>query len=161
MNHLKLASRLAPLLCAAVLAGCGGGDDDPTTVTLTSFTLSATTLTPSSSGPVTLRASFNATSQTTTNNNTKVTLSLYVIPASAPADSVGAIHRVAIFDCPLFSFLCASVECAFSSDRLFGCGVPPGLTLQPGNYTAVGRACVKNNANLEICAEQRVPLTVN
>lgn len=156
----RRASRIAIALSVVVLLGCGGDEEDPTTVTLNTFSLSVATLAPSSSGSVPVRASFNATSQTTTTSNTRVTLSLHVIPATASADSISATNRVALFDCPLLSPLCANVDCIFSADRLFGCGALPGLTLQAGNYNAVGRACVKNNANVEICAQKSFALTV-
>ncbi len=164
MIRRTLAARIARhclVLATVVLVSCGGGDEDETSITLNRFLWSTTTLTPPGSGTVPVRIDFGASSQTYADNNTQVTLSAYLVPTASTASSIGPTNRLALLTCPRVSFLCGSRDCTFASNRLLQCGSEPGLLLQPGGYTAVGRACLTNKSNVEVCAEARVPLTVN
>jgi hypothetical protein len=147
------------VVSASVLASCGGGDNDETAVTSSSFELSSTTLTPPQAGTTSLSMTFGATYQTDPSKQ-QVTFSAYVIPSTAASTTASASNRVAELACFAGNALCPFRICTFSSTRALNCGGAP-LTLAAGSYSVIGRACVKNLANNDICDEKRIALTVN
>lgn len=169
MTYLAIRARLgrsasvctAALALAAITSACGGDDEpaDETSATITAFTMSAAKLTPPASGSARLDTSISGTFDIAPGKN--ITVSAHAIPASAPATALGTANRFMAQTCSYgLASLCGFSACTFSSGRALSCSSGSSVTLQPGSYIMVGRMCVQNLSNADVCDEERLNVVV-
>ncbi len=143
----------------AFLAGCAGDDDD-TSVDVSGISLTPAVLSAPASGTTTLSIGYNAKSMTYPGTTNTAAISAFLLSASAAPGSASSANQIVSSSCGLASLFC-SASCTFSSERVLSCGGPVDVTLSRGSYSILGRVCVKNQSNGDVCGEKIATLTVN
>lgn len=88
-------------------------------------------------------------------------MSAYVIPVAAASSTVTTANQFLDGSCGVTALFCGGFDCTFSATRALTCGGGPSVTLAAGSYSVIGRICVPNNSDKDVCDEMRIPLTVN
>jgi hypothetical protein len=150
------------IACALALASCGGDNEDPdgTEANISSFTASTESLTTPAAGAAAVPYSVSIPGSVKAKAGSSPILYLHIIPGDAPNTVLSLSNLLESRTCGA-TFSCDTrFTCTLSSSRVLSCGGRPGLTLNTGLYGVVGRLCVKNSRDDEVCDKRSVPLTI-
>lgn len=149
LMHCALASML---LSSSVYS-----DTNAPSANLRSFSLSVPSV--SASAASTLNAQWEAS---TTNSPAGYFVSAHAIPALSSNQMPTDANRFLQYNCPSAGFTCGVPQvksCNFNKKRL-SCSFHTGVTLVPGNYSIIARACVFDVSRNSVCSTKESSLVV-
>lgn len=148
------------ILCASasmLLTGSAYSDNAPS-ADLRNFSLSVSSLSASASS--TLNAQWKASAR---NSPAGYFISAHAIPTSSPNRTLTDENRFLQHNCtPVVGSICGEphiLPCTFNKKHL-SCSFHTGITLVPGNYSIVARACVVDAAMNYVCSSKESSLVV-